>query len=117
MGKPTAHLAVNGTSATATDMSRAPDDRRALPQQFWAGFWTERPRALQRHIENAQASSSRPAPNVLLASTSPAGARGMVTRMAPRRPATVVKTMLTGTATDSPKRTRDYFFSPDTPAA
>jgi len=64
MGKPTAHLTVNGTSATATDMSRAPDDRRALPQQFWAAFWTERLQALQRHIENAQASSSRPAPNV-----------------------------------------------------
>jgi len=53
----------------------------------------------------------------LLASTPPAGARGMVTRMATRRPVTFVKTMLTGNATDSPKRTRDYFFSPGTPAA
>jgi len=65
MGEPAAHLTVNGTSATATDMSRAaPDDTRALPQQFWAGFWAERLRALKRHIESAQASTSGPAPNV-----------------------------------------------------
>src|SRR5215471_2600469 len=67
---------------------------------------------IQKYLESAGADLA-----ILLASTPPAGARGMVTRMATRRPATFVKTMLTGNATDSPKRTRDYFFSPDTPAA
>ena len=66
---------------------------------------------IQRYIETAQADLA-----ILLASTPPAGARGMVKRMATRRPAAFVKTMLTGKATDSPKRTRDYFFSPGTPA-
>src|SRR5262245_13609418 len=51
-----------------------------------------------------------------MASSAPAGALGMVRRMATRRPASFVKTMMTGKATDSPKRTRDYFFSPGTPA-
>ena len=67
---------------------------------------------IQKYLETAQADLA-----ILLASTPPAGARGMVTRMATRRPVTFVKTMLTGNATDSPKRTRDYFFSPGTPAA
>ena len=66
---------------------------------------------IQKHLERAQAGLA-----ILLASTPPAGARGMVWRMATRRPVTFAKTMLTGNATDSPKRTRDYFFSPGTPA-
>jgi hypothetical protein len=40
----------------------------------------------------------------------------MVARMATRRPLTFAKTMMSGRATDSPDRTRDYFFSPGTPA-
>jgi len=40
----------------------------------------------------------------------------MVRRMATRRPITFLKTMMTGNAADSPNRTRDYFFSPGTPA-
>ena len=66
---------------------------------------------IQKHLENAEAELA-----ILLASTPPAGARGMVTRMATRRPITFAKTMLTGKATDSPQRTRDYLFSPGTPA-
>ena len=66
---------------------------------------------IQKHLENAQANLA-----ILLASTSPAGARSMVTRMATRRSVTFAKTMLTGKATESPARTRDYFFSPATPA-
>jgi hypothetical protein len=54
---------------------------------------------------------------ILLASTPPAGACGMVRRMATRRPLTFAKTMMTGKATDSPERTGDYFFSPGTPAS
>ena len=66
---------------------------------------------IQKYLETARADLA-----ILLASTPPAGARGMVTRMATRRPATFIKTMLTGNATDTPQRTRDYFFSPATPA-
>ena len=66
---------------------------------------------IQKYLESAQAELA-----ILLASTPPAGARGMVRRMATRRPVTFVKTMMTGSATDSPERTRDYFFSPGTPA-
>ena len=66
---------------------------------------------IQKYLESAQAELA-----ILLASTPPAGARGMVWRMATRRPVTFVKTLMTGTATDSPARTRDYFFSPGTPA-
>lgn len=66
---------------------------------------------IQKYLESAEADLA-----ILLASTPPAGARGMVRRMATRRPLTFVKTMLTGNATDSPDRTRDYFFSPGTPA-
>ena len=66
---------------------------------------------IQKYLESAQAELA-----ILLASTPPAGARGMVWRMATRRPVTFVRTMMIGTATDSPARTRDYFFSPGTPA-
>jgi pimeloyl-ACP methyl ester carboxylesterase len=66
---------------------------------------------IQKYLETAEADFA-----VLLASTPPSGARGMVRRMATRRPATFVKTMITGQATGSPARTRDYFFSPRTPA-
>ena len=66
---------------------------------------------IQKYLEGAQADLA-----VLLASTPPAGARGMVARMATRHPLTFAKTMMTGQATDSPHRTRDYFFSPHTPA-
>lgn len=67
---------------------------------------------IQKYLENAGAELA-----ILLASTPPAGARGMVRRMATRRPLTFAKTMMTGKATDSPGRTRDYFFSPGTPAS
>jgi pimeloyl-ACP methyl ester carboxylesterase len=66
---------------------------------------------IQKYLETATAQLA-----ILLASTPPAGARGMVRRMATRRPVTFVKTMITGNATDSPERTQDYFFSPATPA-
>jgi len=66
---------------------------------------------IQKHLQNAEAELA-----ILLASTPPGGARGMVMRMATRRPITFAKTMLTGSATDSPERTRDYFFNPGTPA-
>jgi len=67
---------------------------------------------IQKYLESAGADLA-----ILLASTPSAGARGMVTRMVTRRPLTFAKTMMTGKATDSPERTRDYFFSPGTPAA
>jgi pimeloyl-ACP methyl ester carboxylesterase len=67
---------------------------------------------IQKYLESAEAELA-----ILLASTPPAGARGMVRRMATRRPVTFLKTMMTGQGTDSPNRTRDYFFSPGTPAA
>ena len=66
---------------------------------------------VQKYLETAEADFA-----VLLASTPPSGARGMVRRMATRRPITFLKTMMTGNAADSPNRTRDYFFSPGTPA-
>ena len=66
---------------------------------------------IQKYLESARADLA-----ILLASTPPTGAFGMVRRMATRRPLTFVKTMMNGTATDSPERTRDYFFSPATPA-
>ena len=53
MGEPAAHLTVNGTKRQSH--GHVPRPGRALPQQFWAGFWTERLEALKRHIENAQA--------------------------------------------------------------
>src|SRR5215469_14384649 len=65
----------------------------------------------QKYLESATAELA-----ILLASTPPSGARGMVRRMATRRPITFLKTIMTGEATDSPNRTRDYFFSPGTPA-
>jgi len=68
--------------------------------------------SIQKYLEKAEADFA-----VLLASTPPSGARGMVRRMATRRPVTFVKTMITGQATDSPDRTRDYFFSPSTPTS
>ena len=66
---------------------------------------------IQQYLESARADLA-----LLLASTSPTGALGMVRRIATRHPLTFVKTMMTGTATDSPDKTRDYFFSPATPA-
>lgn len=66
---------------------------------------------IQKYLENAQAQLA-----ILMASAPPAGPRAMVRRMATRRPVTFVKTMMTGNATDSPERTRDYFFGPGTPA-
>jgi pimeloyl-ACP methyl ester carboxylesterase len=65
---------------------------------------------IQKYLETAEAHFA-----VLLASTPPSGARGMVRRMATRRPAAFVKTIVTGQATGSADRTRDYFFSPATP--
>jgi pimeloyl-ACP methyl ester carboxylesterase len=66
---------------------------------------------VQKYLESTNAQLA-----ILMASAPPAGPRGMVRRMATRRPVTFVKTMMTGNATDSPERTRDYLFSPGTPA-
>ena len=66
---------------------------------------------IQKHLESARADLA-----ILLASVPPTGALGMVKRMATRRPGAFLHTMLTGEAANSPERTRDYFFSPDTPA-
>jgi pimeloyl-ACP methyl ester carboxylesterase len=66
---------------------------------------------IQRYLEDATADLA-----VLLASTPPGGTGGMVRRMATRRPIAFIKTMMTGKATDSLARTRDYFFSSETPA-
>jgi len=65
---------------------------------------------IQKYLEEASADLA-----VLLASAPPGGARGMVMRMATRRPIAFIKTMMTGRATDSVARTRDYFFSSETP--
>jgi pimeloyl-ACP methyl ester carboxylesterase len=66
---------------------------------------------IQKYLERAEAELA-----ILLASTPPSGASGMVKRMARRRPAAFFYTILTGNGTDSPERTRDYFFNPATPA-
>jgi len=66
---------------------------------------------IQKYLERAEADLA-----ILLASTPPTGASGMVKRMARRRPVAFFHTMLTGNGTDSPERTRDYFFHADTPA-
>src|SRR5215472_14040281 len=66
---------------------------------------------IQKYLERAEADLA-----VLLASTPPTGASGLVKRMAMRRPMTFINTMITGNGTDSPERTRDYFFHPETPA-
>jgi pimeloyl-ACP methyl ester carboxylesterase len=66
---------------------------------------------IQKHLERAEADLA-----VLLASTPPTGAAGMVKRMAIRRPVAFFHTMLTGNGTDSLERTRDYFFNAETPA-
>ena len=63
MGEPAAFVVVNDTQRQNQGHVPRPDNTRASPQQFWAGFWTERLQALKRHIENAQASSSGPAPS------------------------------------------------------
>ena len=65
---------------------------------------------IQKYLERTEADLA-----VLLASTPPTGASGFVKRMATRRPVAFFHTMLTGNGTDSPERTRDYFFHPDTP--
>jgi pimeloyl-ACP methyl ester carboxylesterase len=66
---------------------------------------------IQKYLERAEADLA-----VLVASTPPTGAFGMVKRMATRRPVAFFNTMRTGNGTDSPARTRDYFFNPETPA-
>ena len=66
---------------------------------------------IQKYMERAEADLV-----VLVASTPPTGASGMVKRMAICHPVAFFHTMMTGTGTDSPERTRDYFFSPETPA-
>jgi pimeloyl-ACP methyl ester carboxylesterase len=66
---------------------------------------------IQKYLEEAEAELA-----ILIASTPPAGAAGMVRRMATRRPLAFLNTMMTANATATPKRTRDYFFSPATPA-
>jgi hypothetical protein len=64
---------------------------------------------IQKHLESNQADLA-----VLLASTPPSGAGGMVRRMATHRPLAFLNTMLTGEATRNAGVTRDYFFSPET---
>jgi pimeloyl-ACP methyl ester carboxylesterase len=64
---------------------------------------------IQKYLEDTSADLA-----ILLASTPPRGIFPMVLRMATRRPRTFLHTMRTGEATDSPRRTRDYFFSPPT---
>ncbi|MHB8177162.1 MAG: alpha/beta hydrolase [Vulcanimicrobiaceae bacterium] len=68
---------------------------------------------IQKYLE-----TSRTALAILLASMPPNRSNriGMVMRVARRHPDACLKNMLTGKATDSPKRTRDYYFSTDTPA-
>ena len=66
---------------------------------------------IQKYLERAEADLA-----VLLASTPPTGASGLVKRMATRHPVAFFHTMITGKGTDSPERTRDYFFNPATPA-
>jgi hypothetical protein len=66
---------------------------------------------IQKYLERSEADLA-----VLLASTPPTGASGLVKRMARRRPAAFLHTLLTGNGTDSPETTRDYFFHADTPA-
>jgi pimeloyl-ACP methyl ester carboxylesterase len=66
---------------------------------------------IQKYLETADADMA-----ILLASVPPTGAFGMVKRMATRRPLAFLRTMITSEATDSEQRTRDYFFSPTTPA-
>ena len=63
MSEPAAFLMVNDTKRQSQGHILRPDNTRTSPQQFWTGFWTERLQALKRHIENAQASSSGPAPS------------------------------------------------------
>lgn len=67
---------------------------------------------IQKYLETGEADLA-----ILLASTPPAGAFGMVKRMATRRPLAFLRTMVTSEATDSEERTRDYFFSPVTYAS
>jgi pimeloyl-ACP methyl ester carboxylesterase len=64
---------------------------------------------IQKYLEHAEANLG-----VLVASTPPTGAAGFVKRMATRRPRAFINTMLTGNGTDSPERTRDYFFNSET---
>jgi hypothetical protein len=65
---------------------------------------------IQKYLESNHADLA-----VLLASTPPSGAGGMVKRMATRRPLAFLHTMRTGEATRNARVTRDYFFSPGTP--
>ena len=66
---------------------------------------------IQKYLESAAVELA-----VLVASVPPSGASGMVKRMARHHPVAFLKTALISNATDSPARTRDYFFSPETPA-
>lgn len=67
---------------------------------------------VQRYLETSEADLA-----ILLASTPPTGALGLVKRMATHRPIAFLRTMITSEATDSEDRTRDYFFSSVTPAS
>jgi len=66
---------------------------------------------IQKYLERAEADLA-----VLVASIPPTGVSGMVKRMVTRRPVAFFNTMMTGNGTDSPQRTRDFFFNPETPA-
>jgi alpha-beta hydrolase superfamily lysophospholipase len=64
-----------------------------------------------KYLEHAEADLA-----VLLASIPPAGAFAFARRMAARHPVMFLKTLGTGMLTDAPERTRELFFTPETPA-
>jgi pimeloyl-ACP methyl ester carboxylesterase len=64
-----------------------------------------------KYLEHAEADLA-----VLLASIPPAGAFAFARRMAARHPVMFLKTLVTGELTDTPERTRELFFTPETPA-
>jgi len=63
MGEPAAFVVVNDTQRQNQGHVPRPDNTRASPQQFWAGFWTERLQALKRHIETRRPAVADPAPS------------------------------------------------------
>ncbi len=66
---------------------------------------------VQKYLEHAEANLA-----VLIASIPPTGAFAFGRRVATRHPVMFLKAMVTGKGTDAPERTRELFFTPDTPA-
>lgn len=66
---------------------------------------------VQKYLELAEAELA-----ILIASIPPTGGRPFATRLARHYPLMMLKTMMTGRATDAPERTRELFFTPETPA-